>query len=78
MLRINKGDVVQFVEGHKWCGCLGIVTQVKVYKDDIRYTVGVDIPERGIAYIFVLHSSAEIERIGRAVMVPGSDDEEEE
>ena len=24
---IKKGDVVQFTELHKWCGCLGIVTE---------------------------------------------------
>ena len=23
------GDVVQFNENHKWCGCLGIVREVK-------------------------------------------------
>jgi hypothetical protein len=26
---IHKGDVVQFIEGHKWIGCLGIVDEVK-------------------------------------------------
>ena len=76
MLRINEGDVVQFVEGHKWCGCLGIVTQVKVYDDDIRYMVGVHAPEQGIAYIYVMHSSHEIERIGRAKMIFKWDEEE--
>lgn len=75
MLRINKNDVVQFVEGHKWCGCLGIVVEVKVYETDIRYMVAVPIPERGDAYIYVMHSSCEIERIGGAKMVPSRGDE---
>lgn len=39
-----KSAVVQFNEKHKWCGCLGIITDIKTYKDDIRYTVGVPMP----------------------------------
>lgn len=27
---IKENDVVQFIEGHKWCGCLGIVNNVEV------------------------------------------------
>ena len=38
------GDVVQFNEKHKWCGCLGIVTEKKEYINDIRYMVGVPMP----------------------------------
>ena len=25
----SKGMVVQFIEKHKWAGCLGIITEVK-------------------------------------------------
>ena len=37
-MKVN--DVVQFNENHKWCGCLGIVTEVKdCGKNGIRYQV---------------------------------------
>lgn len=65
-----KKDVVQFIEGHKWCGCLGIIEEVKELKNDIRYLVGVPMPLQGIAYIFVLKSENAIERIGQAILVP--------
>ena len=38
---MKVGDVVQFNENHKWCGCLGIITEVKDCGDNgIRYMVG--------------------------------------
>lgn len=64
-----KKDVVQFIEGHKWCGCLGIIEEVKELKNDIRYLVGVPMPLQGITYIFVLKSENAIERIGQAILV---------
>lgn len=70
---ITIGEVVQFTERHKWCGCLGIVTEVKRYSDlRIRYMIGVPIPEQGTAYIFVTDES-EIERIGRAAFMSKED-----
>lgn len=64
---IKENDVVQFIEGHKWCGCLGIVNEVK----SSRILVGVPVPNNSddnpVAYILV-HEN-EIERIGRAVMI---------
>ena len=65
---MNIGDVVQFNESHKWCGCLGIITEVKPINDDIRYMIGVPIPQKGTAYIFALESKHEIEYIGSAVL----------
>lgn len=51
----KRGEVVQFGEDHKWCGCLGIVKEVK----EARIMVGVPMPPRtanegrgGTAYIF--------------------------
>jgi hypothetical protein len=64
---IKKGDVVQFTELHKWCGCLGIVTEDRGVNGPHRYMIGIPVPERGTAYIF--DSGDNIERIGRAVMV---------
>ena len=66
---MKNGDVIQFNEKHKWCGCLGMIIEVKNYADDIRYMIGVPIPEKGTAYIFSMKSANEIEIIGRAVLV---------
>ena len=64
---IEKDDVVQFTENHKWCGCLGVVTEDKGCDHPRRYMIGVPIPELGIAYIYDDGSS--IEPIGKAVLV---------
>jgi len=66
---MQVNDVVQFTENHKWCGCLEIVTEEKHCGDDIRYMVGVPIPEQGTAYIFTMKSKNEIEHIGKAVLI---------
>lgn len=74
---MNIGDVIQFNENHKWCGSLGIVTEIKkVHNDilnseganDIRFMIGVPIPQQGTAYIFVLQSEFAIEYIGKAIL----------
>lgn len=46
-------DVIQFNQNHKWCGCFGIITEIKDCKENgIRYMVGVPIPqERNSLYI---------------------------
>ena len=74
---LRKNYVVQFTEGHKWCGCLGIVNEVKDYGDDIRYMVGVPMPQQGTAYIFVMESENAIESIGPAVMVVSESEQED-
>lgn len=61
------GDVVQFTENHKWCGCLGIITEDKGKPHPRRYLIGVPVPQQGTAYIF--DDGSHIERIGEAVMV---------
>ena len=81
---MNIGDVVQFNDNHKWRGSLGIITEKKEIhntelqgedKNDIRYMVGVPMPQRGTAYIFVLGSEFSIERIGEAILTPKSSEE---
>ena len=42
---MNKGDVIQFNENHKWCGTLGIIQEVKQCYEGIRYMVGVPMPQ---------------------------------
>ena len=64
---MQVGDVIQFTEMHKWCGCLGIITKDKGVKHPRRYMVCVPIPEKGTAYIF--DDGSGIEYIGRAVLV---------
>lgn len=75
---MKLGDVVQFNENHKWCGSLGIIRKKKEIHNnnlkvdsanDIRYMIGVPIPEKGTAYIYVLQSEFAIEYIGRAKLV---------
>ena len=67
---MKYGDVVQFNENHEWCGCLGIVREVKDCKENgIRYMIGVPIPQQGTAFIFVMENENAIELIGKAVLV---------
>ena len=74
---MNKGDVVQFNENHKWCGSLGIIREVKDCKSNgIRYMVGVPAPMQGTAFIFVMDNENAIEYIGKAVMTIKDDEDE--
>lgn len=73
---IRKGDVVQFIEGHEWIGCLGIVTDINDRGNWKRYMIGVPAPMQGTAYIF--DDGSGIERIGRAVMVAKEDEDDPE
>ena len=75
---MNVNDVVQFNEKHKWRGCLGIIRDIKrIYNpdpagnkvNDIRYMIGVPIPQKGTAYIYVLESEKALEKIGEAVLI---------
>ena len=82
---MNIGYVVQFNENHKWCGCLGIIEEIKicrvpsenedVIKTDTRYMVGVPMPMQGTAYIYVMESENAIEYIGTALLVPRKEEE---
>ena len=66
---MNKGDVVQFNENHKWCDSLGIITEVKdCGENGIRYMVGVPEPMQGTAFIFVMDYENAIEYIGKAIL----------
>lgn len=68
---MKVGDVVQFNERHKWCGSLGIITEVKDYAEEpemIRYQVGVPIPMEGTAFIYVMANECALEYIGVAVL----------
>lgn len=71
MNNFEKGDIVQFNEKHKWCGCLGFIDEVKdCGENGIRYMVGIPVPQQGTAYIFVMDKENAIEKIGRAVLLP--------
>lgn len=73
-MKIN--DVVQFNEKHKWRGSLGIINDIKICGDDIRYTVGVPAPMEGTAFIYVMESENAIELVGQAILVPVEADNE--
>ena len=66
---IKENSVVQFKESHNWCGSFGIVEKVEYSS----YLVGVPIPMKGIAYIRA--NDEDIEYIGKAAIVPGSEEE---
>lgn len=73
----NVGDAVQFNEKHKWCGCFGFVNEVKVCGEDVRYMVGVPVPQQGTAYIFTMESNQEIEPVfGRTLFMPADGGDE--
>ena len=61
MSNYKRNDVVQFTENHKWAACLGIIDEVRELDDDVRYMIGVPIPERGTAYIFSMESDKEFD-----------------
>ena len=71
-----KIDVVQFNKSHKWCGCLGIINEVR---PDGVYKISVPIPnnegESRVSYIFAKKS--EVEYIGKAVMVYVEEEEQD-
>ena len=70
---IGVGDLVQFTENHKWCGCIGIVEELKDCNGDTRYLIGVPIPQGGTAYIFSMQSEDDIEYCGRALLMPAKE-----
>ena len=78
MRRFNVGDVVQFKKKHKWAGCFGYIHQVKQCCGDEKYMVGVPVPERGTAYIFTMYSAGEIEYIGKAVLMPTDEEDDDD
>lgn len=68
MTNYEKGDVVQFNERHRWCGCLGVVDECRPNK----IMVGVALPDKGTAYIFAQEN--EIEYIGKAELIAGGEE----
>lgn len=74
----NVGDAVQFNERHKWCGCFGFVSEVKDCGEDVRYMVGVPMPQQGTAYIFTMGAAHEIEWVGKSVFMPAEEGEANE
>ena len=74
-MKVN--DVVQFNEKHKWCGSLGIMREVKICGNNVRYMVGVPIPQQGTAFIYVMKSENAIEKIGKAVLTMKDGEEDD-
>ena len=70
------GSVIQFTEGHKWAGCFGFIHKKKRCGNDVRYMIGVPVPNAGIAYIFSMESAKEFEYVGMAVLVAEGGGEE--
>lgn len=80
MTKLKLNDVIQFNENHKWCGALGIVSEIKELENDTKFLIGVPVPEAtsvSIAYIFVMASDTALERIGVAAYGESSRSENE-
>ena len=76
--KFQINDVVQFTENHKWCGCFGYIDEVKKCGNDIRYMIGVPMPEQGTAYIFSMESDNDFEYVGDPVLVVAKNVDEDE
>ena len=77
MSNYKRNDVVQFTENHKWAACLGIINEVKELDDDVRYMIGIPIPEGGTAFIFSMESDEEFEVVGAAVLRYADEEDDE-
>lgn len=66
---INKNDVIQFTENHKWCGCLGIVVAIKTIEEEKnKYLIGVPIPMQGQGTAYIFDDGSNIEKVGTAIL----------
>lgn len=65
---MNKYDVVQFAENHKYCGNLGIIYEITELPNDTVYKVGVSTLKQKIKYIDVLKSEDALKRIGESYL----------
>lgn len=81
-MHVEKGDVIQFVEKHKWRGCFGFVDEVcELAEGDAKVLIGVPLPDNNeseysnIAYIYSLTKNEEFEVVGKAVIVPIEEEE---
>ena len=81
---LRIGRVVQFVEGHKWCGCFGFVEEIRHYEDDARVLIGVPMPSNkdndgspNTAYIYSMVSKHEFEIVGDALLMPVTEENDE-
>ena len=74
--KFSINQVVQFIETHKWCGSLGIITEIKDCGDDYRYLIGIPVPQQGTVFIFSMESDNDFEYVGNAVLTVANDDGE--
>ena len=59
-------------------GSFGFVREIKEYDDGtIRYMVGVPVPTKGTAYIFVTDKENALEKIGQAILMPKEEEDDE-
>lgn len=52
------------------------IDEIKEYDNDVRYLIGVPIPQGGTAFIFSMKNKNEFEYVGNAVLVPSRAEEE--
>ena len=68
---MQRNDVVQFLKGHKWCGCVGIVSRAQGEK----ILVCVPMPSVRAMYdlVYTCCHPEEVAVIGRAALCFGED-----
>lgn len=71
MSHFEAGDVVQFLEEHAWCGCLGIVDRA----GDTYVQVAVPIPNKGTAYIRT--DPNDLGLIGQAILTEDAEEDDD-
>ena len=64
---IRIGDVVQYSENHPWSGCLGIVADRDWHNGNIRYFIGIPVPNRETIYLHAYRD--EFYHIGVAAII---------
>lgn len=74
--RFRVGNIIQFVNGHHWEGCIGIVEEIKEFDDDCRLLIAVQVPHEYTAYIYALESKNQLELCGNALIIPGLEEDE--
>ena len=75
-MHIQKGDLVQFTENHKWISSIGIIDKIEKCGSDTKYLIGVPIPEKGTAFIFSLGSKHEFEVVGKSLFILSEENDE--
>lgn len=63
----KPGEVVQFIEEHKWAGCFGVINEVTEYNGATRYLIAIPTPS-GVIFVYSNAADHEFEYVGKALL----------